>query len=243
MSYFLMSQVTGTMSDLARVSNHPMHPIMNGQVMPSAFIPFCSYATNVAKSYHSSGFPACNSFKPVVIEGEQCFQMVLDKNEETKSGKDGGIIILLDTNNDRSVNPMLQNLIKRHSTDNETRTHVHKNPENQIQTQIKLFAKMILKGKDSGSQIYIQTLQGFTSFEAGNYVIRNVKKMTVTSNFLGMKSNVTNCHTEQIEECRMRSFIETVTADCKCAPLALAAVMSGKVRLFRYSLVKLQLSC
>ena len=197
--------------------------------MPSAFIPFCSYATKVAKRDHRSSFPACNSFKPVILEGQQCFQMILDRNYQTKAGKEGGVVIFLDTNNDRSVGPILKDLIETISTVNKTVTSLERDPEKEVEMKMKLFARRKLKGSDSGSKIYIQTLQGFTAFEAGRYVIRNIKKMSVKSNFLGMEANVRKCAAETFEECQMRSYIEAVTANCKCVPLALSSAMSGKV--------------
>ena len=198
--------------------------------MPSAFIPFCSHATNVATSGHRSSFPACNIFKPVIMEGQQCFQMVMDRNEQTRAGKDGGVLILLDTYNDRSVSPMLQKRAGS-SIEDETVTSIKMDPAKQVQMKIKEFTKKRLRGSDSGSKVFIQTLQGFTVFEAGSYVIRNIKKMSATTNFLGMDVKHTKCQAEPIEECLMRSYIEAVTADCKCVPLAIAASMFGKVGL------------
>ena len=65
----------GSNPEIARVSNNPVHMKVNGHKRPSTFVPFCSYAPGRFKQNLTASFPACTSFKPVILDGQQCYQI------------------------------------------------------------------------------------------------------------------------------------------------------------------------
>ena len=88
------------------VSNHPVH-ILNegGTLMPSAFIPYCSFETSLSilgEFVPNMTFPVCKMFKPIVYEGHICYTLQISKVIRKKSdfyqGKEGGLMLIIDTN-------------------------------------------------------------------------------------------------------------------------------------------------
>ena len=91
-----------------RMINHPVHIIDgHGKLMPSAFIPFCFLGTNLSSlGTKVDGFsqPVCTKFIPMVLEGQLCYQLDLEKQGNFLKGEENGLTIFLDYNEDKSLN-------------------------------------------------------------------------------------------------------------------------------------------
>ena len=216
----------GSKSAIARVSNHPVHMQVDGDQMPSTLVPFCSYALGRFQSDPTASFPACTNFTPVILDGQQCYQ--IEVGHKAEAGKREGLIMLVDTNRERSVETKAGNSY----ADTDIRTESNFN--HVIHNGFKVFVENKENGRESGSRIYINTLQKFSAHEDGSYVIKNIKKMSATNNFLSMKTDVRKCQVERFEECRMRNYISAVVERCGCVPLAMVASMSEMVRVVNY---------
>ena len=86
------------------MTNHPVHLFDdNNKMLPSAFIPFCSIGQNI-RGNRSTKFrlPFCDDFKPVLYEGQHCYQF--DIPEKFSKGEDAGIAFILDYNEDKMMN-------------------------------------------------------------------------------------------------------------------------------------------
>ena len=86
---------------------HPPH-LTSG--WSSAFIPFCAYKTDLNFSGKSptldgTTFPVCTSFLPTILEGQLCYKLTLNKT--SGKGKKNELMILLDYNEDHSMQPNL----------------------------------------------------------------------------------------------------------------------------------------
>ena len=207
----------GNDTDIARYSHHPVHQIVDDHEMPSAFIPVCSYATVLAEEGNQFKFPACTAFKPVILDGEQCFQMNINRSLMVTSGKNGGILILFEYNSGR-------NIVYKKETAHQ---HSLTGPGVRIIDLSRVKMKQEIIGNDKWAKAYIQTLQRFESYSAGGYVIKNVKKMTTKRNFFSLNENIRKCQDEQYEVCKMNAFIAAVNEKCRCVPLSLAEVFSS----------------
>ena len=79
------------------ISLNPAHltPDEEGNLPPSAFIPFCAYQ---GESIDSSA--TCGQFETTIHEGQLCYTLDIAKQVEnpTKSGKANGLFLLLDPN-------------------------------------------------------------------------------------------------------------------------------------------------
>ena len=93
------------------VSNHPVHILdENGNLSPSAFIPFCSFGGNMsAMGVKIEEFyaPVCNSFKARVLYNQLCYEV--DVNEIISKPFSAnelklGLVLLIDENWDRQYN-------------------------------------------------------------------------------------------------------------------------------------------
>ena len=73
----------------------------------SAFIPFCAYKSdlnfsiNPMSSVNYLNYPTCSSFLPIMSDGQLCYQLRL--NEPSGQGKKNELMLLLDYNEDRSL--------------------------------------------------------------------------------------------------------------------------------------------
>ena len=93
------------------LASHPAHLVSkdNSTVFPSALIPFCAFNTRLGISdpvtlLPGEKFPVCNSFLPTSLEGQLCYKLTLNRTSYT--GRRNGLVLLLDINEDRSVNPL-----------------------------------------------------------------------------------------------------------------------------------------
>ena len=93
---------------IKEISNHPVHIInVNGELNPSAFIPFCRVGDHVlGETIRNFSQPVCNVFKPKVFEGQLCYSInwdLLDPQPMIGSGPSNGLTLLLDYNEERSI--------------------------------------------------------------------------------------------------------------------------------------------
>ena len=92
-----------TVADVNNVSKelslHPVNltPDTNGNLPPSALVPFCFYQKD-----HNLPGPTtfCDKFEPTTLEGQLCYSLDVTKFERktTKLGKKDGLFLLLDPN-------------------------------------------------------------------------------------------------------------------------------------------------
>ena len=92
------------------IVNHPVHFVTNnGNMSPSAFIPFCGFGGNMsAMGIKIDEFddPVCNSFQAKILNDQLCYEVDLntfsDMNNVEKELKIG-FNFLMDYNEDRQV--------------------------------------------------------------------------------------------------------------------------------------------
>ena len=81
------------------LSLHPVNlkPDIDGNLPPSALVPFCFYQED-----HNLPGPTtfCDKFEPTILEGQLCYSLNVTKfeREATKLGKRSGLFLLLDPN-------------------------------------------------------------------------------------------------------------------------------------------------
>ena len=176
---------------------HPPH-LTSG--WSSAFIPFCAYKTDLNFSGKSptldgTTFPVCTSFLPTILEGQLCYKLSLNKT--SGQGKENELMILLDYNDDRSIQA-LSNLTKNAKSPNRTLD----------------FGSAIRSIQGSSAKIQINTLSPYVGFGGGSYQMTDVKRMTAKEDFLKMPLEDRNCEVELYEDCRTRKLFR----HCKCVP-------------------------
>merc|ERR1712015_385918 len=84
-------------------ASHPPHLT---STWSSAFIPFCAFKTdlNISKNpvaLPGITFPLCSAFLPTILEGQLCYELKL--NATSDQGKRNQLMLVLDYNEDRSV--------------------------------------------------------------------------------------------------------------------------------------------
>ena len=184
----------------AQVS-HPPHLISNWS---SAFIPFCAYKTDLnfsgkSPSLAGTAFPLCSSFLPTILEGQLCYKLTV--KEKSGKGKKHELMILLDYNEDRSVQA-LSNITKNGQSSNRTLD----------------FDTAVGSIQGSIAKVQIITLSPYVGFGGGIYKMTVVKRMTAKKDFLTMPLKDRDCEVEFYEDCRTRKLLE----ECNCVPWELS---------------------
>ena len=56
----------------------------------------------------------------------------------------------------------------------------------------------------------------------GSFVLTNIKKISVTEDFLGLKEDIRNCQTKELRsDCITERYHQTLLELCDCAPISL----------------------
>ena len=141
-------------------------------------------------------YPLCSSFLPTMLEGQLCYKLTL--NETSGQGKENELMLLLDYNEDRSM--QTSSLAKE---------------DNMMFPKTKMHlgtAAGTLQGM--AAKLHIHTLSPYMGFGGGRYKMTVVKRMKAKADFLGMALKDRNCEVELYESCRTRKLIEK----CGCVP-------------------------
>ena len=190
---------------IAEMSSHPVHLVnKDGRKMPSAFIPFCAYKTDMettGQKLDSIQFTACNIFEPTVRDSELCYTVdpkkVIPKNIKTEEGAKGELLLLLDYNEERSITPKIF-IAEKILGDKEY--SLEEDQEDNI-----------LEAK-----IYINTMGRYAGSGPGRFAMKSLKLMSVSENFLDLPQETRGCQVEVREHCQVRTFLERGLRDCGC---------------------------
>ena len=174
---------------------HPPHLTHNWS---SAFIPFCAFKTdlNISKtSLALRSFPLCSSFLPTILEGQLCYKITL--NETSGQGRRNELMLLLDYNEDRSLQISSNDKDFARSSDKTLN-----------------FDAAVESIQEKDAKIQINTLSPYIRFGGGIYKLTDVKRMKASNDFLKMPLKNRNCEIELYEDCRTRKLLE----ECNCVP-------------------------
>ena len=92
------------------ISNHPVHIFdANGNISPSAFIPFCEFGedrSKLGRTHDNFSVPVCNAFTPKIVTDQLCYEIDLQSyrssvNSYLRKQLNSGLILVLDYNVDR----------------------------------------------------------------------------------------------------------------------------------------------
>ena len=176
------------------------HPVHLTSKWSSAFIPFCAYKTDLNFSKDSfalegTDFPLCSSFLPTILEGQLCYK--LDLKEFSGQGKANELMLLLDYNEERSLQV----------SSNKTDIVKLSNKTLNFDTAVKTI-------QSSSAKVQINTLSPSVNFGGGVFLLAIVKRITATADFLEMPLKDRNCEVEFYEDCRTRKLFR----HCNCVP-------------------------
>ena len=189
--------------DIQRVTNHPVHIVdEEGNLSPTALIPFCDFGNNMSAlgvKIDQFSVPVCNSFKPKIVNDQLCYEMnpsIYMMNDEKANQKlQTGIMLLLSSNEDRQINPILTKL--------KNLKHVNANRNNSLfwvrgnkaKETIQLGTKgtIIFYNIWNEIQVFFSSLD-FVSLQLGyEYNLNVLKEIDITEDFQNMDSSVKGC--------------------------------------------------
>ena len=155
----------------------------------------------VGRDFGNFSFPICDSFKATLHQGKVCYNLHLDSQVKSKEGMDGGLMLLVDTNSERSVE--LPDLSPRSG--------------GRIRKKVS-FSKPV---REDSAEVYISTLAPLTFSQPGEYRFNSLKKMTGTDSFTMLPHRVTNCYDGNLEDCKNSRLLKASLTECGCVPWAL----------------------
>ena len=164
-------------------------PDNEGNLPPSALIPFCSYQGESSllrqTDLQIDNLTTCNLFEPKILEGQLCYSLnIAQLNVSAKSGKSNGLFLLID-----------QNPFQLNNTDGNVQGL-----------------------KDQPFKVFIKTIAQFTTFGPGSYAINALKKMTGTKSFTQLPQDDKGCLVHDREDCQTQKYLDHVKTYCKCVP-------------------------
>ena len=187
--------------------SHPPHQLdqMNGTT-PSTFIPFCAFQTKLGifKPFTvlpNSSFPMCTSFTPVAMGGQLCYNLKL--NMTGRNGRNSGLVLVLDMNEDRSLS-----------------FDFSYHPEIPKDDTVLRLDEVRQDDVSTKAKVYIRLLVPYVQFGGGSYQMTSVKSVKGTDAFLGMQENERKCKHEKTEECENHKIYKK----CSCVPWELQSV-------------------
>ena len=171
---------------------HLVNP--KGELLPTAFIPICAYRGNLLGSIMSRvNFTICDIFEPKLVGNQMCYSLNPQKTKGWKiePTQRNGLLLVIDSG----------------------ALEIDQNSEHTKKLNNKPEASLELTGK-----ILIDTLSNFYHDKAGTYILRSLKKMTGTPQFLGLPREEKGCQIESYDHCVQSRFIEKVHNECGCTP-------------------------
>ena len=154
----------------------------------------------VGKDFGNLSFPICDAFKATLHQGRICYKLFLDSQLKSKEGMEGGLMLMVDTNPERSVDlPELQTGAER------------------VRKQIS-FSKPVEKGS---AEVYISTLAPLSLLQRGEFRLNSLKKMTGTESFTMLPHDVTKCYNGDFESCKNSRLLKASLKECGCLPWTL----------------------
>ena len=200
-SYFLLLHTFTVIFDAADTGNisqtlslHPVHLTSDeeGNLPPSALIPFCSYQgdTNLLGQERPEldNLTICDKFEETILEGQLCYSLDIAKlgEKRTKSGRTYGLFLLLDPY------PYQLNTTDRGSD-----------------------------AEEHSVKIFIHTLAQYATFGPGSYGMSTLKRMTGTKSFEQLPDHQKKCFVHNREDCQTQKYLEHVQKACNCSPWTL----------------------
>ena len=208
------------------VVSHPVHVLNDkGDLSPSAFIPFCEFGGNMSLlgvRNNNFKFPVCSAFRKKIVQGALCYQVDINnfKKEFTVSELRRGLTFLLDNNDDRQLSETVAE------------------DAHPMNTHNNMVDKFLDFGDHHKAMIHIDTISGDNFFKielhflclapvmqygGGNFALKNLKEIKVTSSFLGEAEDIRKCEGSQtFVECSEevhKVFLKKIIGTCQCVPL------------------------
>ena len=184
------------------MSLHPVHLTKNneGQLPPSALIPFCSYQLD-GKLLGKENLTICDKFQPKILDGQLCYSLDVANFGESPAGQGAAktLFLLLDQHPNPSNSVEIDNLAQKQYND------------------------------PSNFKIYIHTLAQYSGYGRGDYNLNSLKRITATESFKQLPDNQKHCQVHNREKCQTQKFLEHVQNNCRCTPWALMSEYSREM--------------
>ena len=178
---------------------------------PSALIPFCMFDGDMnllGKQTDNFSLPLCSAFQPRILDSQTCYFVDLTdvtKDMDVRQGEEHGLILFIDANNERMVDVG------------------DKGDENKEAFEANIHAAY----DKNDIKVYISTLEPFTGYGSGHYMLSSVKELATTADYLSLPENVRGCQARySVLECKEEQ--DRVKEEmCGCVPFSLSSLLGN----------------
>ena len=150
--------------------------------------------------------PLCSSFIPTILEGQLCYKLELQ--ELSGKGKRNELMLLLDYNEDRSL---------------QTCSNADEIEESQCSWETINFDTAVEGIQGTSAKVQINTLSPYVHFGGGTLSMTDVKKMTNSEDFFMLPLKERGCEADLYEDCRTQNLVK----ECNCVPWELPGFQVG----------------
>ena len=175
----------------------------DGRLLPTSFIPFCSYQSNILGVLQPEmPFTSCSLAQPTVLDGQLCYYFNVSSfaKKVTKMGKSNGLLMLIDHG------PPTKNKEEKY-------VELEWSRESAKVGQSKNYKNSV--------RVFVQTHSRFSTFKSGSFAISSPKRMVGTQGFMEFPDDIKKCQVEALEECHVNNFFRNVKEECSCVPWGL----------------------
>ena len=221
--------------DLPSLLSHPAHILdRRGDLSPSALIPFCSFGGDLAlvgRKVAAFQNPVCTAFREKVVNDQLCYGIDVNRlrgDVDWEEALHSGLSLVLDTNDEYDVRRLLTE--ERH-TQNPTRDILNSYDNIQLRDKFTIYLNTISTG--TSVTFFTNPLSDpvpITLTTEGSFVLTNIKKISVTEDFLSLAPDIKNCQTEQLRtDCVTEQYHKAMLGQCQCVPISLRAAFPENV--------------
>ena len=150
--------------------------------------------------------PLCSSFVPTILEGQRCYKLEL--KELSGKGKRNELMLLLDYNEDRS----LQTSSKADEVEDSQFSWTIMNWE--MERWEMRFDTAVEGLQGVSAKLQINALSPYVHFGGGIFSMTDVKKMTTKEDFFMLPLKERGCEADLYEDCRNAGLVK----ECNCVP-------------------------
>ena len=219
--FFFADTTSNTTKAETEVSHNPIHLLSEtGHTLPSCFIPYCAFGGDMAalgRRQENFTYPVCTAFEPTILDGQLCYKIDVNKvMEDVKNGvgHEAGLMFVIDLNEERAL------ALETKKTfvdiqECEEKTHLPSRPK-----------------EVDNIKVHIDTLEPFSVFDSGIFIMTSVKEMKGTTNFLEMADDVRKCGLEDyVQDCKNRNDLVNKLLSCNCTPSELVMLIENYANL------------
>ena len=176
-----------------------------------------------AEGFHA---PVCSAFTRKMVNNQLCYEVDLNRFRDQVDWKESlksGLSLVIDTNDEYDVRKLMTEDGNIKTTEEDMLdSYFNKNLQEKFSILLKTISKFISSSLLNLICCSYSDPVPITLTRKGSYMLTDIKKISVSSDFLSLPRHNTKCQSDQLRgDCITRKYQEATLELCKCAPISL----------------------